>query len=139
MSSFSFSQLPSVAEILTVCHEFSRGTPRWVGAGEPALLGKAEGAGLVLPGEGKDSGLPVAAFQYLKGGLPKTSQALLWCLKEGNKCKLKTREVGTGYRRTPSPSHTLTGVRQQSTLPREAVQSPSSQLFKMDKAMDNLV
>lgn len=45
--------------------------------GEPAVLGKAGGIRLVQLGEGKASGLLVAAIQYLKGN-PKTHQAFPW-------------------------------------------------------------
>jgi len=39
-----------------------------VGAGVLALSGKAEGARLVHPGEGKASEKPIATYQYQWGG-----------------------------------------------------------------------
>lgn len=58
---------PLSSRNITDCHQFSRETPGWGRAGEPARLGKAERTRLLVPGEGKASGLLAAAFQHLKG------------------------------------------------------------------------
>lgn len=107
------------------CCNFSQGPPRWSGAGEPALWGDAEDAGLVQPGEEMASGILTAACLYLQEGYQESRARLFVAFHDG--IKWDSRLV-LGQRSSywiQGKNSSCRTVRWWCRLPRQAVPSPS--------------
>lgn len=101
-----------------------------VGTGALALLGKAEGAGLALPGEGKASENLIATYQYQQGGRQEDDVRLFTVVHRGcmrySTHKLKQERLRLGIRIT---FHTMWALKQWNRLAREVVQFLSLKVF----------
>ena len=107
-------------------------------AGVPLLWGKAERVGLAQPGEGCRETL----LQYLKGAYKKDGDRL-FCRASCNRTrghgfKLKEGRLRLGIR---TNFFTVRVVKHRNRLPREMVDAPSLETFKvrLDGALSNLL